>query len=152
MESANKIGAGIIAIDKQTGELLLGKRAYGSNSAGTFSPFGGTFELKDGNVKTTAKREFSEETGGIDTNYEISKTPFFVQKTPEVIFYSFLGIFDKKFQPEITNEHLNSGWFGLDNLPSNLLPGFAELIQTKGTELRAVIDNIVSKNNQPEPA
>lgn len=145
MENANKIGAGIIAIDKQTGELLLGKRANGSN----FSPFGGTFELKDGNVKTTAKREFSEETGGVDTNYEISKTPFFVQKTPEVIFYSFLGIFDKKFQPNITNEHLNSGWFGLDNLPSNLLPGFAELIKTKEPELKSIIDKIVSENNHP---
>ena len=148
MENANKIGAGIIAIDKQTGELLLGQRAYGSN----WAPYGGTHEIKDGNVKNTAKREFSEETGGVDTNYEISKTPFFVQKTPEVIFYSFLGIFDKKFQPNITIEHLNSGWFGLDNLPSNLLPGFAELIQTKGEELRAIIDKITSENNHPELA
>ena len=60
-----KIGAGILAIDKQTGDLLLGRRSMQSDNPGTWSPFGGTFEVKDISTKQTAKREFSEETGSI---------------------------------------------------------------------------------------
>ena len=74
-----KIGAGIIAVDEKTGDILLGRRSFQSPSPNTWSPFGGTFEInKDSSYKDTAKREFSEETKS-DEPFEISSSPFFVQ-------------------------------------------------------------------------
>lgn len=139
-----KIGGGIIAIDRKTGDLLLGRRNFDSKSPNSFAPFGGTFEIKDSNPKNTAKREFKEETG-CHAEYEVSKTPFAVQDTPSVIFYSFIGVFDDKFSVHLTNEHVAYGWYQIDALPTNLHPGFAELIRDKGEELKSII-NIVTNN------
>jgi len=142
-----KIGAGILAIDKQTGDLLLGRRSMQSDNPGTWSPFGGTFEVKDISTKQTAKREFSEETGS-NINYQISSSPFVVQDTPKVTFYTYIGLFDNKFQPSIDREHLSFGWFPIDSLPQNLHPGFADLISQKKTEL----ENIIIKTKEENEA
>ena len=136
-----KIGAGILAIDKKTGDILLGKRSFISKDPNTWAPFGGTFEPSDGSAKNAAKREFSEETG-VDTEYEISKSPFLIQNSPFLTFYSFIGLFDDKFPVTINKEHTNYGWFPLDSLPSNLHPGFEKLISDKKVELKELIDNL----------
>ena len=137
-----KIGAGIIAIDSKTGDILLGKRSFKSpNSPNTWAPFGGTFEIKDGNPKNTAKREFKEETGS-DTEYELLKSPFYVQDSPNLTFYNYIGLFNDRFSVNIDNEHTNYGWFPLDSLPSNLHPGFQDLLSNKKEELEEIIQNI----------
>jgi len=141
-----KIGAGIIAIDKKTGDILLGKRSFNSNSPNTWAPFGGTFEIKDENPKNTAKREFEEETG-IHSEYELSSSPFYVQEIPNLIFYSYLGIFNDKVNVTIdSSEHSNSGWFPLNSLPSNLHPGFEKLLSDKKSELENIIENLKEQN------
>jgi ADP-ribose pyrophosphatase YjhB (NUDIX family) len=143
-----KIAAGIIAIDKQTGELLLGKRAFGSKDSNSWAPFGGTFEIKDENPKNCAKREFKEETGS-DSEYEMSKSPFFVQDNPRVTFYNYIGLFNHKFTATLDNsEHTNYGWFPIDNLPSNLHPGFADMLSSKKAELEEIIKKIKEHENQ----
>jgi ADP-ribose pyrophosphatase YjhB (NUDIX family) len=136
-----KIGAGIIAIDRQTGDILLGRRSSESNGANTWAPFGGTFEMSDHNPKNTAKREFGEETSA-DTEYEVSKSPFYIQDSPMLTFYTYIGIFKDKFPVSINKEHLNYGWFPLDSLPSNLLPGFQELLSSKKSDLEELIQNV----------
>jgi 8-oxo-dGTP pyrophosphatase MutT (NUDIX family) len=136
-----KIGAGIIAIDKQTGDILLGRRSSDSTAPNTWAPFGGTFEISDHNPKNTAKREFSEETGS-DAEYELSKSPFYIQNSPRLTFYTYIGIFENKFPVSITKEHLNYGWFPLESLPSNLLYGFKELLSSKESELKELIERI----------
>lgn len=142
-----KIGAGVLLIEKETGHILLGKRALNSDNFGTFSPFGGTFESKDGNPKTTAKREMQEESG-INSEYEISKSPFYIQDSPKLTFYTYLGIIDKKVPVKILDkEHTNYGWFPLNSLPSNLHPGFAELLSKKGKELEEIIKNLRQQND-----
>lgn len=136
-----KIGAGIILIDKQTGDILLGKRSYQSPSPGTFAPFGGTYEeSKDADTKSTAKREFKEETGSNPPNI-ISKGPFYVQDSPKLTFYSYLGLSDGKIPISIDKEHVTYGWYPLDYLPTNLHPGFKELIDNKKPELENIIKN-----------
>lgn len=142
-----KIAAGVLLIDKITGDLLLGKRAFQSNSPNTWSPFGGGFESRDGNVKNTAKREVSEESS-INSDYEISKSPFYIQDNPKLTFYTFIGILDNKVPVKILDkEHTNYGWFPLDNLPSDLHPGFAELLSKKGKELEEIIKNLRQQND-----
>ena len=141
------IGAGIIAVDEKTGDILLGRRSFQSPQPNSWAPFGGTFELKDGNPKTTAKREFSEETKS-DEPYEISSSPFYVQNRPHLTFYNYLGIFGEKFNPTMNKEHLAFGWFPIDSLPSNLHPGFKELIDRKGEILKKVIEKIKTEPDE----
>lgn len=138
------IAAGIVMIDKQTGDFLLGRRSYQSPHAGTFSPFGGKFETRDGNIKNTAKREFQEESGS-DTEYEISKYPFHIQDDPNLTFYNFIGITDGKFPVSIDKEHITYGWFPLESLPSNLHPGFKDMLSQKKDELEEIIRKVKEK-------
>lgn len=141
-----KIGAGIIAIDKKTGDVLLGRRSSHSSSPETWCPFGGTHEpLKDSSMKITAKREFIEETGlHQEIEYKISKTPFYTQDSPTLTFYTYIGIFDSKFPVIIDDEHIDYGWFQLDNLPDTLHPGFEDLLLNKKTELEEIIRKILN--------
>ena len=93
-----KIGAGIFAIDKNSGKILLCQRGLDTSFSEMWAVFGGTFEEKDGTPKQTAKREFFEETGCV-VDYKISREPFFLNSNRFIDFYTYLGIFDG--QPEI---------------------------------------------------
>jgi 8-oxo-dGTP pyrophosphatase MutT (NUDIX family) len=142
-----KIGAGVIAIDTRTGDILLGRRGFNGNSPNTWAPFGGTFELKDGNPKETAKREFKEESG-YDGSFQISSGPIYVNKNNNLTFFNYIGLFDGKFPVKIDySESLGYGWFPLNSLPENLLKGFQELIDSKGGEIQKMIDDL-TKNKE----
>lgn len=128
----------------------MGRRSFQSNYSNTYAPFGGTFELaKDLSPEDTAKREFKEETGG-EGNYETSSDPFFVQNTPKLKFYNYIGVSDGKFPVKIDKEHTTFGWYPLTHLPSNLHPGFKELIDKKGTILEKIIEKLKSKETDLE--
>lgn len=136
-----KIAAGIIFIDTNSGDLLLGRRSYQSPNPNTYSPFGGKFEPQDGNPQKTAEREFQEETG-IDSEFQISKHPFYVQDDAKKTFYNYLGLSNGKPSVKIDKEHITYGWYPLDNLPSNLHPGFADMLSHKKAELEDIIQTI----------
>lgn len=137
-----KTGAGILMIDAQTGDILLGRRGFQSQYPNTWAPFGGTYEPRDEHPKTTAQREFEEESG-ITEPYRISKNPFHTSDNNHLKFYTYLGIVEKKFMVSIGSESLGYGWFSLSRLPHNLLPGFKQLMNEKKTELEGIIENIV---------
>jgi 8-oxo-dGTP pyrophosphatase MutT (NUDIX family) len=138
------IGAGILAIDKNTGKILLCRRGLDGGHPNTWATFGGTFEESDGTPKQTAKREFWEETSINDT-YDISIEPFYLNTNKFLDFYTYLGIF--KSQPEviINEESLGYGWFDLENIPYNLIPGFNELLDKKGEELKEIITILLNE-------
>ena len=137
----NKIlGAGIIAIDLTNGKILLGRRGWGGEHENTWAPFGGTYDHVDEHPKVTAEREFREETK-CSVPYKISKTPFDIRNNNHVEFYLYLGLFDSAFEVQINNENLGYGWFDLDELPDNLLPGFYDTINEKKEELRKIINS-----------
>jgi len=129
------IGAGIIAIEKQEGKVLLGRRGLKCDNPNCWVPFGGTFELKDEFPRRTAFREFLEETGCQD-KFMLGKKPFFIQEDNHLRFYTYIGIFDCPFIPELNSENLEFGWFDIDLLPENLHPGFLKLLQEKKDELK----------------
>jgi ADP-ribose pyrophosphatase/8-oxo-dGTP diphosphatase len=135
-----KIGAGILAIDKVSGTILLGRRGMESSYPNCWAPFGGTFEESDGTPKQTAKREFFEETN-IDGNYQISKEPFFMNTNPFIDFYTYLGLFDGKPNIIINDESLDYKWFNLDEIPKNLHPGVKEMLDKKYSNLKNLIDD-----------
>ena len=142
-----KIGAGIFAIDIQTGDILLGRRGGNTSTSNLWAPFGGTFELKDGSPKETAKREFKEESG-CDVNFKVSSGPFFVNRDSYLTFYTYIGLFDGKFPVNISNESLGYMWTDLDHMPNNLLPGFKDLYEQKYNELKKLIEKLVSESRE----
>jgi len=142
-----KIGAGILMIDAETGDILLGRRGFNNtHSANFWAPFGGTLETRDGHPKVTAKREFEEESG-INVPFTISNSPFYINDDQHLSFYSYLGTVEEKFHVAISGESLGYGWFPLDKLPDNLLPGFKELVDNNKERLEKTISDIVTQHN-----
>jgi hypothetical protein len=96
-------------------------------------------------TKCAHQREFWEETSINDT-YDISIEPFYLNTNKFLDFYTYLGIF--KGQPEviINEESLGYGWFDLENIPYNLIPGFNELLDIKGEELKDIISTLLNDN------
>lgn len=140
-----KIGAAIILIDIETGDILLGRRGFDSSSPNTWAPFGGTLEPRDANPKTAAKREFQEETG-YDGEFEISKEPFYINNSNNLIFYTYIGLIDGKIPVNVDGkEMLAYTWRPLDNLPDNLLSGVKEMFDNKKTELEELINSVTKK-------
>lgn len=138
------IGAGLLAIDKQTGKILLGRRGLDGDSPNTFAPFGGTFEEKDIIPKTTAKREFAEETC-CSVPYKISTKPYYINDDNFVRFYTYIGIFEKQFPVVINNESLGFGWFDLEHLPENMHEGVKEMFNSRKNQLKKFITKIQLK-------
>ena len=128
------MGAGILAIEKTEGKILLGRRSFKVEHPNCWSIFGGTFNKKDIIPKNTAIREFLEETKCKD-KFFIQKTPFYICEDNHVKFYTHLGIFNSTFIPIINSEHLEFGWFEIDKMPDNLHPGFQELMDQKHQDL-----------------
>ena len=140
------IGAGILAIDKLSGKVLIGRRGMGGGYPNTWSTFGGTFEEEDVTPKQTAKREFWEETN-VGVPYEISTKPFHIDSNKFIEFYTYLAIFDGQPKVEINEENLGYAWVDLENMPFNLIPGLEELLKTKGKELKNLISNLLDSNH-----
>ena len=140
-----KIGAGIFAIDKNSGKILLCQRGLDTSFSEMWAVFGGTFEEKDGTPKQTAKREFLEETGCV-VDYKISREPFFLNSNRFIDFYTYLGVFDGQPEIRINEESLSYGWFHIDNLPTNIIPGMGEMLDDKMPEIKRLINTMSNSN------
>jgi 8-oxo-dGTP pyrophosphatase MutT (NUDIX family) len=138
------LGAGVLAINMFNGEILLGRRGMGGDNPNCWSSFGGTFEDIDKTPFKTAQREFFEETNCV-TPYKISKKPYYINNDNFLTFYTYLGLFEGRPKIQINEESLSYGWFKLDNLPDNLLPGFSDLIQEKRGELEYFISKNITR-------
>ena len=134
-----KIGAGILMVDLSSGKILLGRRDLNSSNPNTWSIFGGTYDEKDGHPKETAKREFREETK-IDIPYQISTVPIHIYNDNQITFYTYAGLVNSQFQVKLSDESLGYGWFELDTLPKNLLPGFLITLNEKHDLIKNIID------------
>lgn len=139
------IGAGVIAFDKHSGKILLDRRGMEGDNPNTWVPFGGTFEESDGTPRTTAKREFWEETG-VSVPYNLSLKPFYVSNDKFLDFYSYIGIFDGQFKVTICEESIGYGWYDLENLPDNLHPGFESMLKDKLNDLIEIRDRLMELN------
>ena len=137
------IGGGILAIDKNTGRILLGRRGLKGSEPNTWAPFGGTFDIKDNIPRTTAIREFHEECG-CKCPYLLSKKPFFINDDNHVKFYTYLGLFDEQFPVKINSESLDYEWFDINLLPDNLHPGVKELFEEKKEDIQTLIRHLLN--------
>jgi 8-oxo-dGTP pyrophosphatase MutT (NUDIX family) len=142
MSTGKKIAAGIIPIHPPSGKIMMIKRGMDQSHPNTWSFFGGGFEDEDLNPKTTAKREFAEESGMDSIKYYISTDPVYVNNDNHLRFYNYIGVFTEQFVPDLEkeNEAQDYGWFSLDTLPHNMHPGAVELFKEKSDLIRKVID------------
>lgn len=130
MKNKKVIAAGVLLIAKSTGRILLGKRASRHQEGNCWCIFGGTFDKKDRFPKTTAYREFFEETGVELTN--ISSEPIYVQETNWVQYSTYVSFFPSEFEPIINEEHTDYGWFDLESLElANIHPGMIEMFENE---------------------
>lgn len=141
MEVGKKIAAGVTPICSKTGRVLIVKRGPNQPKPGLWACFGGKFEKEvDKSPKDTAKREFVEESG-YSGKYKISRFPLYVNNDNHSSFYTYVGIFEEEFIPDLENgnEAVEYGWFYLDEMPSELLPGFREAMEEKHKTLQNII-------------
>ena len=90
---------------------------------------------------------FFKESRASNFGFELSKSPFYVQNDPDKVFYNYIGLSDGKPSVILDKEHSAYGWYPIDNLPSNLHPGFEELISNKKPELEELIQKIKPNEN-----
>lgn len=141
METGRKIAAGVLPICTKTGRLLVVRRGMHQPKPGLWACFGGKFDSEiDKSPKDTAKREFVEESK-YTGKYKISKTPLHVNKDNHSAFYTYVGIFDEEFTPDLeaAGEAMDYGWFNLDEMPEGLLPGFKKTLEEKHKTLKKLI-------------
>lgn len=135
------IAAGVLPVCAKTGRILLVKRGPDQGGAGTWACLGGKFEERlDHSPKETAKREFAEESR-FAGKYKISSTPLYINDDNHVTFYTYVGVFEEEFAPDIEKEQEATayGWFHLNETPSSLFPGFKETLEQKNKTLQNLI-------------
>lgn len=133
MKTQKQIAAGVLPICKKTGRILIVRRGHDQDQPGEWACFGGGFDHDlDRTPKDTAKREFREESR-YKGKYMLSKSPLHVQKTNHIDFYTFMGVFDEEFTPDIESEGeaIDYGWFFPEEMPEHLLSGFKDTMSKK---------------------
>lgn len=141
MKTGKKIASGVLPICKKTGRILVIRRGLNQSNPGMWACFGGKFEEGvDKCPKDNAKREFTEESG-YTGKYKISRFPLYVNSDTHSVFYTYVGLFEEEFTPDLENgnEAIDYGWFYLDEMPEALLYGFKEAIEKKHKTLQNII-------------
>lgn len=141
MQVGKRIAAGVLPICSKTGRLLIIRRGLEQSNPGMWACFGGKFEEGlDKNPKENAKREFVEESG-FAGKYKISRSPLYINNDNHGVFYTYIGIFDEEFTPDLEKgqEAIDYGWFYLDEMPEELLAGFQEAVEKKHKTLQNII-------------
>lgn len=136
--------AGILAIDKITGKILLVKRSSLCPEPNTWANVGGKVDDDDPSPRHAAIREFKEEVQP-DSAYFLSKKPFFINENEHLKFYTYLGLFENKFVPILNEENIEYDWFDINDLPHNLMPACKLLFDVKKNHLIKIIKNYLHK-------
>ena len=85
-------------------------------------------------------REFVEESGYYG-KFRISNKPLDVLDSNHLRFYTFVGLFDEEFVPDLEKEEeaIDYGWFYLGEFPEDLHPGVSEMLEKS----RKTMENII---------
>ena len=103
MKTGKQIASGVLPICKKTGRILVIRRGLNQSNPGMWACFGGKFEDGvDTCPKDNAKREFTEESG-YTGKYKISRFPLYVNSDTHSVFYTYVGLFEEEFTPDLEN-------------------------------------------------
>jgi len=104
--------AGILVYCKSTKRFLLDLRSEEVNEPNTIGIFGGKIESDD-NEKSTAKREFIEETGFVG---DIDIYDAYIFYADGFVYYNFVGVIDHEFEPDLSWESKDYLWLNYEEL------------------------------------
>lgn len=90
------IGAGVLAISKNTGRILISYRSKYVNEPNTWGVVGGKLDDDKNPPKKAANREFKEETGYAG---KLELIPAYIFKTKGFAYHNFIGIISDEFNP-----------------------------------------------------
>lgn len=141
MKSEKVIAAGVLPICTKTGRILLVRRGFDQPQPGTWATFGGKYEKgEDTSPMDNARREFAEESGYYG-KFKISNKPLDVLDSNHLKFYTYVGLFDEEFTPNLAKEDeaIDYGWFYLEEVPEDLHPGVFEMLEKKKKTLTNII-------------
>jgi 8-oxo-dGTP pyrophosphatase MutT (NUDIX family) len=110
------------------------------NEPGTWGIPGG--RVDDGEEPHEAAIRELEEEAGYDGEVYMSAGPLMVYEKPGFAYFTFVGIVDDEFEPELNWESDEAGWFTLDELPEPLHFGVAELVAKGGPAIAEIVEKI----------
>lgn len=130
-----KMAGGALFYAQDTGKYGLGLRSKICDSPHTYGPIGGSADDKDENMFETIIREVGEEIGCAIKKEQL--TPLYVDKKPNFQYHTYLCTVPKQndIQPKLNDENDEFTWFSKNEMPDNLHPGFAKLMQLKKDDL-----------------
>lgn len=117
-------GAGLLIVRHKDGKILMTRRAAGESSPGYWDFAGGGVEEGETELEA-AVREGREELGGLP-GLKVDTEPFWWAPNPFFAFALFLaqmGPSGDGWEPHLSDEHDNYGWFDRRGLPSPILEG-----------------------------
>jgi len=117
-----KTGVGILIISKKTNRILLNLRAQHKTHSMCWSLFGGMIE--DGEQpKEALFRELTEEMGFVPDLEKIYPFDVYQSKDKHFKYYSFVGIVEDEFVPELNHESCGYCWVDLAHWPKPMHQG-----------------------------
>jgi 8-oxo-dGTP pyrophosphatase MutT (NUDIX family) len=108
------VGAGIVAVARSTGRVLMQLRSAYVDQPLTWGVVGGKLDANESNLELVAGREFKEETG---YHGELSLAPAykFVAPSGNFTYQNYIGLVDDEFQPELDWETKRFAWMELED-------------------------------------
>lgn len=131
-EDNEKLAAGALFYAQDTGKYGLGLRSKMCDQANKYGPIGGSADTKDKDLMDTVIREVGEEIGCKITREQLKHV--YTDKKPNFQYHTFLCTVPKQsmIEPKLNDENDSFDWFGKNEMPKNLHPGFSDmLIKTK---------------------
>jgi len=107
------IGAGVLAIARSTGRILMSYRSKYVNEPHTWGVVGGKLDDDKSPPKKAAFREFKEETG---YSGKLQLIPAYVFKTDGFIYHNFIGVIDDEFNPKTDWETERFEWMSFEEV------------------------------------
>ena len=152
-EKKHKKAVGILIIALDTGNVLLLQRSNKAGHSHMWALLSGGIDAEE-NEMEALKREISEEIGVESLSYisDYEKKDSYSTETPTKIldFSYYIGFTNSEFEPKLNFENENSGWFGVDNLPSPLFKGLrGKINKLKPEIIEKMRDKLLA--TQPEP-
>lgn len=153
----SKSAAGALILARDTGRILLQKRAEDEGDApGMWGEFGGGIDRSEW-PERALKRELQEECGLEGGNpfrggythdaYRIQALPY-THRSQDLVYYNFLATVDKEFEPKTNHETADWDWFEFGDWPEPLHPGVIELFTDKQS-YRMIYNAVVECKRKP---
>src|ERR1035437_463258 len=134
-------GAGALVVAKNTGRILLFKRAEDVNEPGTWNLMGG--KVDTGETPANAAMREVEEESGLDGDYKM--TPVYTFRHKDFRYDNFLIVIPSEFTPQLNWEHDTSQWVEWGEWPHPMHFGLEALLKHAGDEIHWVITLIKRK-------